>query len=290
MPIVTLQPDESMVKDCYVSEYSTATNYNNDKIIAGDANPISSYDAYIGHLHFMDLDNILPNSAMNSIKIQLYCEFVNADLLLYKITGDWNETTVTYTTRPAREATQFLRFRPVVGWNEIDVTKIYNSGNCKGIAFNTLSGDSFSIRFYSSSHANTTLRPKLYLEYIQRPTIGFHDENTLYYSDNRGDIIKLLDFGTLIAGQTSAVKQVFLKNLTGESIKNVQISVDQPSVPNHSTVELSKTNNPFIPEPTLFLNGLYTDGQSASFYVRVVSTEQSLSGFQFNIKAKSDFV
>lgn len=291
MPIVTLQPDESMVKDAYVNEDLVNTNFNNDKILLGDGNSLTGYDRLYGLIHFSNLDDILSTSELNVCKMYLYCEFVNEDVLLHKITSNWTENTVTHNTLPTFENPSFLRFRPVVGWNEIDVTSVYKSGNCKGIIMTNFgNGDGRSIRFYSSAYANTTLRPKLYVEYLQRPTIGFHDENTIYYSDNRGDVIKLLDFGTLIAGQTSAVKQVFLKNLTGESIANIQITIDQSTIPNSSTVEISKTNNPFIPEPTLLISGTLINSQSTSFYTRVVSTEQSLSGFQFNIKAKSDFV
>lgn len=290
MPITTLQPDRASMKDAYTNEATPTINYRNDKILVGDGDSTSSYRALTGYIHYPIIDTIMANGVFNKIKVLLYCEFVNADVYLYKVTGSWNETTVTHATQPTRESTHFLSFRPVVGWNEIDVTQVYNSGNCKGIAMRTLNGDSFSVRFLSSGHANQSLHPKLYVEYIQRPSIAFHDENGQYYSDDRGDIIKLLDFGTIIAGQTTLAKRVFVKNLTGESITNIRISIDKSSIPNHSNVEVSRTNNPFIAEPVVLINGTVVDGSSADFYVRIVSTELSTSGYNFVINAKSDFI
>ncbi|OBR67767.1 hypothetical protein A7K91_08510 [Paenibacillus oryzae] len=64
--------------------------------------------------------------------------------------------------------------------------------------------------------------------------------------------------------------------------------VDPAQYPNKISIELSHFNSPFIPETVLTFNGTFSDGESALFYVRIVTQEDTMAGGDFNICAKAD--
>lgn len=145
--------------------------------------------------------------------------------------------------------------------------------------------------FYSPIVADVTKRPSLVIEYLIKPVIGFHDgtgQSGMYYSDGFNSIFKLLDFGTLVAGQTSAPQKVFVKNLAGFDVTNLRVYVEPFNFPDKVALELSLYNSPFIPESTLTFNGVVADEEEFPFYVRVVTQEDTMAGGDFDILAKAD--
>ena len=109
-----------------------------------------------------------------------------------------------------------------------------------------------------------------------------------YYSDNKGNTLLLIDFGTIIAGQTTQTKKVLLENAYDFDVTNIQLSVINPS--QEFKVELSKTDQPFIPQSNLQFQDRLSNKDSIPFYVRITSTEQSQGGGMFELLLKCDRV
>lgn len=123
--------------------------------------------------------------------------------------------------------------------------------------------------------------------YEPEDNVFFKDPITKdYYSDNKGNTLMLIDFGTIIAGQTTAAKEILIENKYNFAVKNVQLSIDNSS--QQFKVEMSKTETPFIPETSLLLNHTLSPDETLPFYVRLTSTDQSQSGGMFDIRLRCD--
>lgn len=109
-----------------------------------------------------------------------------------------------------------------------------------------------------------------------------------YYSDNKGNTLMLIDFGTIVAGQTTSPKKILLENCYDYAVNNIQLSLSNPS--QEFRVELSETDLPFIPQQTLSFNQTLNTRESIPFYIRVTTTDQSQSGGMFEVLAKCDVV
>lgn len=116
----------------------------------------------------------------------------------------------------------------------------------------------------------------------------FMDTSQQYYSTSFGEILKYLDFGTMISGQTSLDVKVYLTNTLPFDVKNIRI------YPEHNidglTVELSKTNLPFIAESELFYDQVLGFDEVIEFYVRLTTDKNKVGGGTFDIKVKADAV
>ncbi|AZK47111.1 hypothetical protein [Paenibacillus lentus] len=109
-----------------------------------------------------------------------------------------------------------------------------------------------------------------------------------YYSDNKGNTLMLIDFGTIVAGQTTSPKRILLENCYDYAVKNIQLSISNPS--QDFRVELSESDLPFMPQQTLYFNQTLNPRESVPFYIRVTTTDQSQSGGMFEVLAKCDVV
>ncbi|SEF95067.1 WD40 repeat domain-containing protein [Paenibacillus sp. UNC499MF] len=115
--------------------------------------------------------------------------------------------------------------------------------------------------------------------------IYFKDEATYdYYCDNNGNIKMLLDFGQIIAGQTTLSKKVLIENANEFSVNQLQVDIVNNS--SDFTVEMSKSDNPFIPETNLLYSGTMSKMQTVPIYFRVVTKEKAASGGMFEVRAK----
>ena len=146
---------------------------------------------------------------------------------------------------------------------------------------------------YIALGQDTTVPDSLFIYqafYEADDNIFFKDEASQdYYSDHNGISLMLIDFETIIAGQTTPAKQVVLENLFDYSVKNVQLFVDNPS--SEFQVELSKTETPFIPEKQLHYPATtLAPYDTLPFYIRVTTTELAKGGGTFNVRVKSDKV
>lgn len=113
----------------------------------------------------------------------------------------------------------------------------------------------------------------------------FRDVDTgEYYSDEQGNILKLLDFGEIIAGGVSPVKAVALENASGFTVENPAVS----RIGDISTdiLEFSYSASPFEPQSELVFQGNHPAGDIGTFYVRMrTSIDSTLERKQVMIQA-----
>ncbi|AUM64976.1 filamentous hemagglutinin [Brevibacillus laterosporus] len=122
---------------------------------------------------------------------------------------------------------------------------------------------------------------------IDPPILGFRNEFGKYYTDNAGGLLRYLDFGTLIASQTSLPKAVWLQNNAEFPVNRMQVWVDKATVEVGMDVKLSISETPFISISELEFSGTYAPGAAAKFYVRVGSDITVKQGGTFDLKAKA---
>ena len=97
----------------------------------------------------------------------------------------------------------------------------------------------------------------------------------------------MFDMGVIVAGTNSLAKEVYIENLAGTAVKNIQAEVlDDPN--ENVDIYLSESNNPFIPEKKLFLNGTLGEGEERKVYVRVDTKVDAKSGGSFKIRTKAE--
>ncbi|WEG18469.1 hypothetical protein PQ478_08300 [Alkalihalophilus pseudofirmus] len=115
----------------------------------------------------------------------------------------------------------------------------------------------------------------------------FKNENGEYYSTDKGDILKFLDFGIIVAGQITEPRRITLENHTGFAVDDLEIALNPP--PTGYSVNLSKLNLPFLPSSKLaYGDSVIPENDSLTFYVSVSSsTSSSSSGGTFEIHAKA---
>jgi len=117
----------------------------------------------------------------------------------------------------------------------------------------------------------------------------FKDEVSGFYSDAHGNILEMLDFGTLTAGQTSDVKRILIENDYGYPVENTFITVKSDTVVNYE-LHIAKDSS-FVPEGADTLTQLnfpfiLQDGESKEFFCRITSdVHSSGTGGIFEIDA-----
>ncbi|WP_235431571.1 RCC1 domain-containing protein [Paenibacillus sp. VT-400] len=117
----------------------------------------------------------------------------------------------------------------------------------------------------------------------------FCDAAESFYSDDFGEVIKYLDFGTIVAGQTTAAERVFVKNTLGYPVENVRLTVDQRELDGtNAKAEVSKLDAPFDPLDKLTYVEQLEHNAKISFYVRIAANRQSMWGGMFDILVKAD--
>lgn len=229
--------------------------------------------------------------------LDLYCtsttppndvRFGNGGAVFYTIAQPWAHGTAPPESN-AKRVTQVTTPGATGKWHRINLLNFIDT-SFHGLRM--VAGDNYTRAIFASpTHSNATLRPKLVLQYLLSPVLGFHDGTgigTHYYSDGYDNSFKLLDFGTLVAGQVSLPVKVYIKNLAGFEVTNLRVLVSPADYPEKTAIEISQFNSPFIPEDTLRFNGVFADGDEAPFYVRIVTKEDTMLGGDFYIYAKAD--
>ena len=110
------------------------------------------------------------------------------------------------------------------------------------------------------------------------PGLYFKDPvSQWYYAFPGGLIFRRMEFVDVLQGLASEPKPVTVENRTTIPIQNVQIDVEEQ--PEEDTVELSLTDDPFVPEVLpVTLPGPYDNGAETNpVYVRVVAGENSVT-------------
>lgn len=108
---------------------------------------------------------------------------------------------------------------------------------------------------------------------IAIPGLGIRDKYGNYYTDAKGNILRYLDYGNMVAGVTTATKQLFLQNNSGTAFSDVAVWTEGN---NDAEIELSEKVDPFTPEKRLELPELL-DGESHQVYARL-KTNVAASG------------
>src|SRR5690606_20213752 len=110
---------------------------------------------------------------------------------------------------------------------------------------------------------------------------GLYFKDSLgYLSMPGGVILRRLNVGHVLQGTRSGHKAVKVENRTGVAIQNVVVDVEEP--PEGDVIELSLTDDPFVPEPLpLELFGrIDPDQESQPIYVRVQASASSSLGIK----------
>lgn len=289
-PTTTIQGD-NIFQDTYTDSFLSNANFGNNTILKIYYYSVYDYYPYI----FIRINynfNLIPH-LISRIYLSLYKSGTStlASIKLNKVLSNWDESTITWNKQPQTEYLNTVNINSNrIEWINIDITSYKELINNYGLMLNTTS--KYSEGFYSSEYTNDlTLRPKIIIEYFDvGSTICFHNENGEYFTTVLGDILQYLDFGTITAGQTSLPKKIYIQNLTGATIKNLEVWVEQDTVQQDVTVEISQYDNPFIPEDIIHFNGTFDDMQETYFYVRVSSKETVTHGGMFEIRTKAEFV
>lgn len=151
-------------------------------------------------------------------------------------------------------------------------------------------GNSYPVLIEAEDHLGkpaTTWSTSALLDYAG---LMFTDETGSYYSTDIGEVIKYLDMGTIVAGDSSSVYKVFLKNTSATKYTNIILTTDQGDLdPVEEKVVISKTDAPFDPQTVLDFPGVTLDyGDSVQFYVRLDATRRAIGGGKFKIWVSGD--
>lgn len=117
----------------------------------------------------------------------------------------------------------------------------------------------------------------------------FKDIYGQYYSSEIGEVLQYLDFGVIIAGQTTVEHEVILKNQYGYDIKNIHLYANTSNFPTGMTCEFSTSSSPFVPQPDLQLGNTLKNNEEMSFFIRLKtelgSTPDANGSFDIIVRA-----
>ncbi|OXS74285.1 hypothetical protein B1B04_09160 [Lysinibacillus sp. KCTC 33748] len=99
----------------------------------------------------------------------------------------------------------------------------------------------------------------------------FKDIYGQYFSNEIGEVLQYLDFGIIIAGQTTLEHEIVLKNQYGYDVKDIHLYANTANFPTGMTCEFSTSSSPFIPQPDLRLGGVLQNDEEMPFFVRLKS-------------------
>lgn len=121
----------------------------------------------------------------------------------------------------------------------------------------------------------------------------FLDEKGEYFSSNIGEVIKHLDFGVIVAGQTTLEKKVTLKNNYGSELKNILIDVDKSKLPSGISIQFGTNLTSFEALDHLFITSPLKNGESLDFFLRIATKlglTAPISNGSFDITVKAEEV
>ncbi|MEQ6355283.1 LamG domain-containing protein [Lysinibacillus sp. M3] len=115
-------------------------------------------------------------------------------------------------------------------------------------------------------------------DYWQTSFIGtysglmFKDVYGQYFSSEIGEVLQYLDFGVIIAGQTTIEHEIILKNQYGYDVENIHLFAHTSNFPTGMAIEFSENLTPFIPNEELILNKILKNNEEMSFFIRLKTT------------------
>ena len=132
-------------------------------------------------------------------------------------------------------------------------------------------------------------------DYWQTQFIGtysglmFKDIHGDYYSSEIGEVLKYLDFGVIIAGQTTIEHEIILKNQYGYDVENIYLYANTSEFPQGMSIEFSESLSPFLPQPELKLARVLKNNEEYPFFVRLKtelgSTPNANGSFDIIVRA-----
>ncbi len=179
-PTITLQPDPTGGKDSFINLNYSDTNYGFSSVLAAGR---SSFGDYYRSLIQWTLDSIPAGATVFSAVMSLYCEYVASTnghtIGAYRITGLWEENTVTWNNQPAHDSTAAAT-TTVFGadvwydWNLTSLVQAWVDGTYANYGLMLIGEEGVAgshKNFWSSDYVNNpSLRPKLIVTYSQPPT------------------------------------------------------------------------------------------------------------------------
>lgn len=123
--------------------------------------------------------------------------------------------------------------------------------------------------------------------FLGKPTgLVFSTPSGQYYSNAFGEILQYLNFGTMIAGQTTLDEKVVLSNTLPFTVKDIILTTDIDA--QGVEIQLSKTVNPFIAQEGLIYNEELETDESVDFYVRLKLNDNAVGNHFFDINVSAD--
>lgn len=118
----------------------------------------------------------------------------------------------------------------------------------------------------------------------------FMNEHNEMYTDDLGNIIRMLEFGNILAGKSSKIEKIKLKNNCGFNVKDITIKIEPTTIPQGSTILLDTDFDNFRGSNEINIQRL-VDGAEIEFYIRVITDiEQETGGtFDITVTSTSDF-
>lgn len=117
----------------------------------------------------------------------------------------------------------------------------------------------------------------------------FLDETGEYYSTNIGEVLQYLDFGVIIAGQTTLQHKIVLRNTYGYDVENINIRANQSNFPDGMSAQFSTIDTPFEYLDEINLTYKMENGEETEFFIRLTtdleSTSQSQGEFEIVVNA-----
>lgn len=119
--------------------------------------------------------------------------------------------------------------------------------------------------------------------------------NSKYYSDDKGqlmvwdnDVLSYLNFGIMVAGQTSPSESVYIANLFGQPMENIKVW-HEPII--GYNVDLSKDQSFIDYSDEIQFNEVLNDGEQRQFFIRIRTNVLSKgTGGVFELKTNGDIV
>lgn len=99
----------------------------------------------------------------------------------------------------------------------------------------------------------------------------FEDIDGNYYSTDQGDILQLLRFDYLIAGESTPISEVRIRNKFGFRVNNLTVRVDNNELPDDISIELSKDESEMTPILELEYDEVLGYNEYVIMYVRLVA-------------------
>ncbi|GAS85160.1 golvesin C-terminal-like domain-containing protein [Paenibacillus amylolyticus] len=117
----------------------------------------------------------------------------------------------------------------------------------------------------------------------------FSDVNGEYYSDDFGNVLRYLEVGVLIVGQVSQTYPILLTNKTSNALTNVLLTPNNKTLPEGVNLEISKIEDPFTPQDSLFYTEMLNYDEAVPFFARIVTAHTARTGYgEFDILVKGD--